>query len=488
MNSNDINFYENLAIKKSDDYDNIMKALDIAKRYILRNKKILVGGMAIDFALKSKKHPGIYDDDTMPDFDVISSTYWQDAYEIAVLLKKAGFEDISVINAMHPSTMKVRINFKEIADITYIPSNIIENIPTVWYSGFQMVHPHYQYIDQHRSMVYPYENPPRETILSRPEKDMCRYDLLYQYYPLRMLFIKNTNIELVMRTLPLDMLSNQCISGFAALNYWTHEAKKLGFQTNINLGSFDISLDINTKLQYRIPSNSHLTIYSDNISELYTTLKRVQSQDDKKTQDDTSDKFYNRFLDKLPRRCVIDNVFELFDNNQKIAAHLITDSVPTNIKNIYIANLQSIMMYLLVNYILIMKIKGGPRDYSFYIGYLLCRDLITWASNEYDFDKAGGTDKAEKNEKNTRLKRFFPTAEVYGKNNISDSEIVSKHNFDVKNKTIDASEKFKYSQPKHVYDRDLIYRKIPKKYMTFDVTDSAIFDFDGTLTTRFLNH
>jgi hypothetical protein len=161
------------------------------------------------------------------------------------------------------------------------------------------------------------------------------------------------------------------------------------------------------------------------------------------------------------------------DNNQKIAAHKARFG-----KDVYIANLQTIMMYLLVNYILLMKIKNIKRGYSFYVGYLECRNLITWASKKY-YQSTNAELKAV-------LVKFFPTYEIYGERNLSESYIVAKHKFDIKNKTIDMADR-KYAQPSHVYDRDLTRMNVPKKYFEFDVKKSEIFNFDGDQTEPFFN-
>lgn len=470
MDINLVKYYEDIVIKKSDDYDKLSKALNVTKSFILKRKLLLVGGMSIDYALKSKGAEGIYDDNTVPDFDVLSDTHWQDAYELAVLLAKADITGISVINALHPSTMKVRVDFKEVLDITYIPPNIIENIPVIYYRGYTMAHPHFQFIDQHRSLSYPYENAPRETILHRPLKDMIRYDMLYEHYPLRMLYIRSTHINLIKRQINLDIINDQCISGFVALNYWVNEAKQLGFKTNINLGSFSTQ---NNNIDFSVPDDvGGIVLYSDDINKLVNILKTNKEYNETNNQNNKeTTKFYTKFLDKLPRSILLSDKFELFDNNMQLAAHKITKSN----KVIYIANLQSIMMYLLCKYILMMKIKGGYRSYSFYIGYLLCRDLIQWASEELS-------------EKNLdKMKLFLPTAEVYGNHNFSDAYIVSKLNFDLKNNTATPEMKDKYSQPRHIYDRDLIYKKIPKKYMEYDTKHSIIYDIGGAEITNFLD-
>src|SRR6476661_1920432 len=318
MEGVDIAYYENLALKKSDDYDIIISALELVKKFILHKQRILVGGVSIDFALKNKNHPGIYSESALLDYDIISDTYWQDAYEIAVRLKKAGFEDISVINAMHPTTMKVRINFKEVIDITYIPKKILDSIPVIYHRGYRIVHPHYQFIDQHRALSYPYENPPYETILFRAKKDMLRYDMLYYYFPLRMLNIHTKNIQFKDIKLPLKIFTNQCLSGFVALNYWIAEAKKLGFKTDINVGSFYINLNdkSNPILELKIPKSTNIDIISNDVEKLTSLLFTMSgikyndnSNDKPNDKTNTGSKYitcYKSFLDKISKKCKIE--------------------------------------------------------------------------------------------------------------------------------------------------------------------------------------
>lgn len=454
-------YYENIAIKKSLHYDEIIRALDIVKKFIMREERIITGGMSIDYALKLKEVKGIYDADALPDYDFFSPEHHKDAYQLAQWLYRVGFRGISVINAMHPSTMKVRINFNVVADITYVPKHILEHIPTLRYRGFIIIHPHVQMIDQHRSLSFPYENAPREVINSRPHKDMKRYDLLYEQYPLRMLNIKERETGLKEYSIPKELLQNQCVTGFFALNYWVRLAKTAGFKTDLDFGTYTIDKD---HIKYSIPIDSHgISLYSDNIAEVYKLIKSVYKPE--------HERFYNKFLDKLPRKIILDNRWELLENSQKVAAH-------KEIEDIYIANLQNVMMYLLVNYILLMKIKNIKRGYSFYMGYLQCRNLITWASNKY-YSTINASDKE-------LYKKFLPTAQVYGINNFSEHYIVSKHNFDIKNREKDQSEKDKFAQPKHVYDRDLQHNRLPRFFFGFNPDNSEIFNFNGEECARFV--
>jgi Poly(A) polymerase catalytic subunit len=460
---NFIRYYKDLTVLRLDDFNILSRATEIAKTFIKNKKLIVVGGQAIDFALKLKGK-SLYENELLMDLDIISDTHYQDAYALAVLLKRAGFYNISVINALHPSTMKVRINFKEIIDISYIPTNIIKNIPTLWYKGFSFVHPHYQMIDQHRSLSYPYENAPYETVLNRPVKDMMRYDMLYEYYPIRILgpvpkkdFVTNLpKIMLKEISIQVSYLQDQCITGFFALNYWMQEAKQLGFKIDTDLGSIDFSND--KVFKYKVPVEAYgMSIYANDIKELYGRISNEYNTTEKK--------FYNRFIDKFPRKVTFD-IFEIFDLNQKIASYKLSETI-------HIVNLQAVMLYLVTNYIIQLKVQNFARSYSYYIGYNMCRKLFMWVAKEYY-------------EGNEKMRRFLPTALTYGEINLNDAKILTNHKFALKNQEIDKIEKFLYEQPKHLYDRDLAYGKAPKKYYDFNVKQSALFNFDGNISAAFL--
>ena len=176
--------YENIITKNDKFTEDTYIALGLVKKYVCENKLLIVGGMAIDFALRLKGEK-LYEDDVLPDYDFYSPNYNTDAYHIAEKLKKAGLNNISVINANHISTMRVRVNYTVVADVTYMPKNIFDKLPFLVYRDIRIIHPQYQMIDQHRALSYPYENPPWEVITHRWKKDAGRYDLLYSYFPLK---------------------------------------------------------------------------------------------------------------------------------------------------------------------------------------------------------------------------------------------------------------------------------------------------------------
>ena len=187
--------------------DTLDKALDYVKDYIKKHKLILVGGQAIDYALRKKKSK-LYDDNHLVDLDFYSSYHVKDAYDIGEALSDM-FPDgnVSVINALHTSTMRVRINFQEVADITYVPEVLYKKLPTIMYDGYRIIHPHYQMIDQHRSLSLPFENPPFETALHRWKKDIVRYHLLKKFYPI-VIDKKKKKITIAFNLLNMTYLKN----------------------------------------------------------------------------------------------------------------------------------------------------------------------------------------------------------------------------------------------------------------------------------------
>lgn len=447
--------YEDIIIKNDKFTGDTMIALGLVKKYVMENNLIIVGGMAIDISLRLKGTK-LYEDDALPDYDFYSPEYNKDAYKIAERLKNAGMPNISVINANHISTMRVRVNYTVVADVTYIPKYIYDNLPYINYRGIRIIHPHYQMIDQHRALSYPYENAPWEVITHRWKKDATRYDMLYKYYPLKSNEYKETVIKLSDEIqLSAIALREQCLSGFVGLLYWENYAKKLGYKnTKTSLGKMheDISGFV-----VQIPIDSHgISIYSNDVLKLYNDIKK-QFHIKKERQ-------YNRFVDKLPYKIILDNKWELFDNDGAMLSAYKTD------KDIYIANLQNIMLYMLTNLILLQKIKNVERGYSFYLGYISAQSIIKWACEEY------------KKNNSKKYWALFPSVDVYGTDEISDSYINSKRIFLEKIQ----QRGYEKLQPTIIFPETFVNDKIPKKYYNFNPNTSLILNFNGEESKKYI--
>lgn len=297
-------------------YSELQECYKMVESFIKQNNRILVGGMAIDFALK-EKGSFLYSKNKI-DYDFISPEYHVDAYNLGNQLAKK-FDGISVIGALHASTMRVRYKFMPVADITYVPYELYKKIDTVEFAGFRCVHPNFQMIDQMRSIVYMAENPPRESFFGdRIKKDIKRFCMLGELYPL----FKRSNTKIVQRKIPLAYLSGNCLGGLPALAYWD---KKL------NLG-LDMNLDIHKlEILVNIPEDAKVTIISDNLEKL---LDIINPKEKKK---------YSAILDKLSERIefnVDGTEYEIIDSHTSL---ILSDKN----EDFNVLHLYGIFMYML---------------------------------------------------------------------------------------------------------------------------------------------
>jgi hypothetical protein len=234
--------YEKLKLIQNKLSNLLLGGFDEVKQFITSRNRILYGGMAIDFALRLKGDC-IYSEASLkfPDYDFYSPSHIKDAYYIADMLYKHGIGDeeyeISAIRALHPTSMKVRLFYEPIADISYLPEEQYNIIPTLKYKDFTFVHPHWQSISIHTFFSFPLQNAPREAIFERLKKDSQRFMKLYKWYPTE---YHTEDIKLHQIPWPTyikkseDNLPSFLYYGFAAYAIILEEYKKLGIDmTNI---------------------------------------------------------------------------------------------------------------------------------------------------------------------------------------------------------------------------------------------------------------
>jgi hypothetical protein len=177
--------YETIAEKREVLHEQIEKALDVVRKFIIRKNLIIYGGMSIDLALKLAGDVGIYSDDVIPDYDFMSPDAYQDSIELANELYKEGFPMISAINAYHITTRRVRVQFRVVADITYVSKKIFDVLPILTFKDLRIIHPLFQRLDFHVAFSYPFANAPHEVIYGRSSKDQTRFRLLDSKYSIR---------------------------------------------------------------------------------------------------------------------------------------------------------------------------------------------------------------------------------------------------------------------------------------------------------------
>lgn len=175
--------YESVANKRAVMFDKQETANTIVKAFIQKRGLILYGGEAIDGALR-ERGGFLYEDDAVPDYDFFSANPVEDAYDLADELYAAGCEEARAIAGMHFGTMRVDAGANNfVADLSLVPENLFDAIPTITHDGARGVHPAYQRADIHRALSLPYVEAPREVIFNRLAKDIARFNLLGKYYP-----------------------------------------------------------------------------------------------------------------------------------------------------------------------------------------------------------------------------------------------------------------------------------------------------------------
>jgi hypothetical protein len=174
---------EKIRFDYNPDADKLKKALKFVQQYIIKTNAILVGGMALDSALQMKGSK-IYDPATsIPDYDFFHQDSVNSSYELVKILKKM-FPDstVDVVRAVHTTTMRVRLQWVVVADMTYMPKSVFDKIKTLEFKGMKIIHPGYTIMDQLDALSRPYINPPREVVSHRWEKDWKRMQLITKYY------------------------------------------------------------------------------------------------------------------------------------------------------------------------------------------------------------------------------------------------------------------------------------------------------------------
>lgn len=182
MNISEENF-ESIKFKNDIDIKTILCAMEEVRKFIIKKKLILYGGMAMDQALRTRGS-SIYGDEEVPDYDFFSPNHHTDAYDLAELLIEKGYEEVQVVGAIHTTTMRVRVSWQWVADIGYCPKNVFDSLNTLEYKGLLVVHPYYSVIDQCSSLCRPFDEPPREVIFHRWKKDNTRMKKILDVFPL----------------------------------------------------------------------------------------------------------------------------------------------------------------------------------------------------------------------------------------------------------------------------------------------------------------
>jgi hypothetical protein len=322
--------YKALERKHDVDKDIITDSSKIVKKFIENTGIIIVGGTAIDYALRLKGS-SIYGDDELPDYDCISDKNVDDAYDIAELLVSLDFTNIKVIGAIHFETMRVRVNLITVLDISYVPTQYYNKYKTLSYNNLRILHPNFQRMDLHKSLCFPFNNPPKEDIFNRWEKDITRFNLFEQYYPIKYTSIEYTLIDYTYE-LPDNYTSEKyAFHMFAAYAILCKEYRKYYKDDILNL---NITFTNDKKCILSVPFNTNLYLVSP-------------------TDNKPIDQYYSTILNIIPEHYINNNVFIMYIDGLSIAnsnIQIANSNIQIANNNIQIVNIQYLLYHLLFYY------------------------------------------------------------------------------------------------------------------------------------------
>lgn len=497
-------YYESLAEKRLHNYDEIEKALEVVRKFIIRKKRILYGGMAIDLSLRLKGDK-IYDDDVLPDYDFMSPNHIQDSYELADILYQQGFKNVSSISAIHVTSRRVRVQFVVVADITYIPPSVFEKLPYLQYPltsvhdssvirNIRVIHPHFQRMDMHRAFCTPLEKPPREVILHRLKKDVARFKLFMKYYPIDELANTDQPFRMQEITINPKILENNVLGGFTAYGVLYEIFKTMIYDdpkdvdlelttTNGNILKKLVkimraekvqkiidSTDIQTRLKKVIPLECPLTFKGtmakvNKVTIITDNYKKVLAQFDKSAKKE----YYDKFLDDYRPRTIIvhsgkNEQYEIFDNKGRLLPIFELKILGLN-SQIRICSYQYVLLYLLQKYY--------ETSNSQFINYYLSLENMVIIM-EIIFKKICElSDNSSKFDDFIRILPFFLNLRMYGCCNWSPDYIKF---------IVEKTELFEGIPPegRQIFREPFGYYPDQKQRPpTFDVRESEFFDISG---------
>ena len=468
----DKDLYEEATFKRDFQYLDLQKAFDTVVSFLKKKKRILVGGMAIDYSLRLKGSK-LYSDNKLPDYDFLSPEFHKDAYEIGSILSKMGISGVSIVRALHISTMKVRVNFVVIADITYVPKNIYDKIPTKVYEDITIVHPYWQMIDQHLALSLPLSGPPLEAIYSRMEKDLKRFDLLHKYWDLSSKVKSNFKLKLIPKKVRLVDCADCCLAECSALAFWIKFAMKLGYKSkHVDMPIAEIEGE---NLVLSCPNDKLPSFMTYEFDNKIKNMKGI---------------LFNPILDKINARFKTDDFIYINSENSLFSASI----VDIDHKTFYVCNLQSVLTHTLTAYFV-------NDDTDALYAYLIALDIVLWAVKHYggdaisklpdgsiellvsndSNDSVGESPFMDKTdyEKMEKVSQLLPIATTYGKTNISESSLMTKYDII---SLIHQSKKDTNLTPKNFYFKTTegkINYEVPQDIKDFEPENSPIYQIDG---------
>lgn len=301
-----------------DEYNQVIK---IIIKYIEDKKRIIYGGKCWEALLKYKNsNIAFYDENDMSDYEFYSFEPLVDLKELCDILHEKGFKYVEGASAQHDETFKVRVNYYEYCDITYMPKIIYGKMPkmkinNLFYSGFNFI-----IIDVYRIFTDPLAS------YWRIEKNGKRALELFKYYKVNLNpeFNKLTYNNKINDYIRKDIIigSKLIVLGYYAFNYYKY--KSLNKSEDLYVPYYDV-----------ISTN-----YVNDVDNIFNNLKKNFTDIIKKDYHP----FY-QFTGKKTSFIYNDKVvLNIYNNNERCIPYKYIEP-----KNLNVASYSTVLLFLFIN-------------------------------------------------------------------------------------------------------------------------------------------
>jgi hypothetical protein len=148
------------------------------KQFIRDKNRIVYGGYAQNELINVKnKEDVFYREIDLADIEFYTPDPVGDMIDLCDLLLKKKYKYIDGKEGVHNETYKIFVNFINYCDISYMPPEIYNTLPTITIDGLKLSHPHFMLIDAYRVYTDPM------TSYFRLKKTFTRFTKLIKYYP-----------------------------------------------------------------------------------------------------------------------------------------------------------------------------------------------------------------------------------------------------------------------------------------------------------------
>lgn len=248
-----------------------MEILKKVQEYVKNKGMIVYGGTAQNELICVKKTEDcFYDRLDIKDVEFYSSNPLKDISEMADFFSTQ-YNNVQAREAQHEATFTLFIEFEAFCDVTYMPQNVMERIPTKLVNGYKTIHPLMAVMDALRI----YSDPMRSYWVL--EKVFERSYRLMRHYPLKLMKETNTNFgdfqcqeqADIMKYLMTNIISQNHVVVFGLLAYQMY---LYYVETNVskNYKTYDV------KLQYL---DIFTTKLYDDVNKILYDLKSTYKQD-----------------------------------------------------------------------------------------------------------------------------------------------------------------------------------------------------------------